>query len=130
PSKVLAIYQIRAKIYQDETNANIDYARECFYSNSILNNQLDKMEIENFEEAQDDKRNMLIENDIELEEEWHKIIQHWIEFLLTIFVENLDDNICQQVNNLEHPTEDNSAKWNLYDLFVSDLEILDYFNML
>ncbi|CAG8782784.1 23403_t:CDS:1, partial [Dentiscutata erythropus] len=50
--------------------------------------------------------------------------------LLTIFVENLDDNICQQVNDLEHPAEDNSAKWNLYNLFVSDLEILDYFNML
>ncbi|CAG8828460.1 9702_t:CDS:1, partial [Dentiscutata erythropus] len=81
PLKVLAMCQIRAKIYQNETNANIDYARECFYSNSILNNQLDEMEIENLKEAQDDKRNMLIENDIELEEEWHKIVQHWIELL-------------------------------------------------
>ncbi|CAG8661568.1 11184_t:CDS:2, partial [Dentiscutata erythropus] len=121
PSKVLAMCQIRAKIYQDETNANIDYARECFYSNSILNNQLDEMEIENLEEANDDADLYEIEEDDS---------DNILNSLLTIFVENLDDIICQQVNDLEHPAEDNSAKWNLYDLFVSDIEIPDYFNML
>ncbi|CAG8590951.1 12289_t:CDS:2 [Dentiscutata heterogama] len=71
-SKVLAMCQIRAKIYQDEININIDYTRECFYSNSILNNQLDEIKIENLEETssiEDENRNMLIENNIKLEEE-------------------------------------------------------------
>jgi hypothetical protein len=147
--------QIRAKIYQDEINANIDYARECFYSNNILNNQLDEMEIEDLEEAsiRDEKCSMLTtENNIELEEEWHKVVENWIELLdddtdlceideesnddnilnslLTVFVENLDNNICQQISDLKHPTEDKLAKWDLCDLFVLDLEAPDYFNML
>ncbi|CAG8808787.1 22777_t:CDS:2 [Cetraspora pellucida] len=128
-SKVLAMCQIRAKIYQDEINANIDYARECFYSNSILNNQLDEMEIENLEETIQYWIELL-DDDTDLYEIEENNNDNILNSLLTIFVENLDDNSCTQVNNLEHPAEDNLAKWNLYDLFVSDLEIPDYFNML
>ncbi|CAG8685688.1 1491_t:CDS:2 [Gigaspora rosea] len=129
PNKVLKISQIHGSITYTHRVAEAKTIKEKYLSNIVIppNNETESM----FYEESD------IQESQDLLTDLHETVDTWIgsleyENLSELTTEHyldidIDFEYNEFVENTIHPVHDPTAKWELAELFIEDLEVLSYF---